>query len=330
MINSNIDNPLVSVVVVCMNKPDNLFVCIDSIVKHTKTTCEILVVAYLFTKENMELIQSRYPWVKIIQSNEIRGFSENNNLALRESKGKYCFVVNDDTEFKMPVIDSLVSTIEKLPDNVAIVSPNILRKDGSVQFCGRPIYTWKTYLMKKLFHYNNDKSPYVNKTGVFKSYNILGAAFLIKRNIFEAMGWFDERFFFCPEDIALSSKLNNSGYECWVDSNVSILHYEGMSKSETTSVLITATAPTILRGINIYYSHDKGIIWFLLSMIHALISIVQLPFLFFIYICNRNSFSSYIKYKTHVNIIKTSFSKRSPKEIFIKYYNESKNIINAL
>lgn len=50
--------------------------------------------------------------MKFVESNEIRGFSENNNLALRQAKGKYCFVQNDDTELKMPCIDKLVETIE--------------------------------------------------------------------------------------------------------------------------------------------------------------------------------------------------------------------------
>lgn len=59
---------------------------------------ECFVVAYLFSKENLEKVKHDFPWVKFIENNEIRGFSENNNLALRQAKGKYCFVQNDDTE----------------------------------------------------------------------------------------------------------------------------------------------------------------------------------------------------------------------------------------
>lgn len=50
------------------------------------------------------------PLVEFIESNEVRGFSENNNLALRQAMGKYCFVMNDDTEMNMPVVDKLVYT----------------------------------------------------------------------------------------------------------------------------------------------------------------------------------------------------------------------------
>lgn len=54
---------------------------------------ETLVVAYLFSKENLEKVKHDFPWVTFIESNEIRGFSENNNLALRQAKGKFCFVL---------------------------------------------------------------------------------------------------------------------------------------------------------------------------------------------------------------------------------------------
>ena len=49
-----------------------------------------------------------------------------------------------------------------------------------------------------------------------------------KRNIFSKVGWFDDRFFFCPEDIALSDTLNKLGYKYYVKVDVSIIHYEGL------------------------------------------------------------------------------------------------------
>ena len=111
----------VSVVIVCMNNLKNLYPCLDSIIKYTHVSYEILVTAFMFSHENMEKVKRDYPNVTFIESNKLRGFSENNNLALRQAKGKYCFIVNDDTFMKSPVIDSLVDSFKKLPDDVAIV-----------------------------------------------------------------------------------------------------------------------------------------------------------------------------------------------------------------
>ena len=156
----NID---VSIVIVCMNNLKNLYPCLESIKKYTTVSYETLVVAYLFSKENLEKVKKDFPWVTFIESNEIRGFSENNNLALRQAKGKYCFVLNDDTFMDIPVIDRLVDSIEKQPSDVAIMSPKGLFPDGSLQSCGRPIHSFWTYIagMLRLYNEQNSKSKLI-------------------------------------------------------------------------------------------------------------------------------------------------------------------------
>ena len=63
----------VSIVIVCMNNLKNLYPCLDSIRKYTHVSYETLVVAYLFSKENLERLKRDYSWIRIIESNEIRG-----------------------------------------------------------------------------------------------------------------------------------------------------------------------------------------------------------------------------------------------------------------
>ena len=129
--------PQVSVVIVCMNRPDILFPCLDSLRAQNQTPMEVLVVAYRFTKENRTLLAEKYPWVTIVDSDGTRGFSENNNLALERAQGRYCFIVNDDTLMEMPVIDALMKDMEQLPEKAAAISPKIVFPDGRVQTCGR-------------------------------------------------------------------------------------------------------------------------------------------------------------------------------------------------
>jgi len=313
----------VSIVIVCMNKPKNLYPCLNSIKQYTNiVSYETFVVAYLFSEENLKKVKEDFPWVKFIESKEIRGFSENNNLALRQAKSKYCFVVNDDTEMKMPVIDGLVETMENLPENVAIVSPNILKADGSVQYCGRPRQTWKTVISNDLFRYNmNRNSPYINKTGTFKSYNILGAAFLIKTEIFSKFGWFDETYFFCPEDVALSTQLNEAGYECWVNADISIIHYEGDS-GKSSSMIRTATKPAHRRGSLIFYPRGNRYIWLLMSVAYLVYDIILYMVYWYKVNVSKEKGVSLVSYKSLQNLLGVTFSKASPKEIFIKYYTQ--------
>ena len=88
----------VSIIIVCMNRPDNLYPCLESIRRTTRrVTYEVLVVAYLYDSDCLAKAREDFPWVTFLESNEIRGFSENNNLALKQASGRFCFILNDDT-----------------------------------------------------------------------------------------------------------------------------------------------------------------------------------------------------------------------------------------
>lgn len=313
-------NIQVSVVIVCMNNLQNLYPCLDSIRKYTTVSYEVLVVAYLFSKDNLKKLRDDYPWVILIESNEIRGFSENNNLALRQVNGEYCFIVNDDTEIKMPVIDSLFHSFRYCPDNTAIVSPVILNHRGDIAFCGRPPITRKHFILRTFHLWNESKSSkYSNKKGLFRSYNILGAAFMIKTDIFKKIGFFDEYYFFCPEDIALSTALNKNGYFCYVNADVSIIHYEGMS-NKSISYIQTATMPASRQGGIRFYSGDNLFVEFVLRFI----TFIGLLLNFIVHRIKGLSAprpnSYYVLSVGDWNTLINSFSRKTPKQLFKKYY----------
>lgn len=312
----------VSVVIVCMNNLKNLYPCLDSIKKYTKVSYECFVVAYLFSRENIEKAKRDFPWVTFIESNEIRGFSENNNLALKQAKGKYCFVLNDDTEMRMPVVDQLVATIENLPDDVAIVSPVTIFPDGKVQVCGRPYQDWKTNVKGFLGIRNKYIEKYCNKEGIFESYNIIGAAFLIKTHLFKEVGWFDERFFFCPEDIALSDTLNKKGYKCFVNNDIKLIHYEGMS-GKSTSMILTATRPAHAKGGIIFYSHGNKVLYMFLGLFYFTAFLFRYIYHTLIYIFKGEKVNKILSIGDR-NVCSTVLTNKTPKDIFIMYYNRIK------
>ncbi|MBR5209197.1 MAG: glycosyltransferase family 2 protein [Paludibacteraceae bacterium] len=312
----------VSVIIVCMNKLENLYPCLNSIKECTSVSYEVFVVAYLFTKENLEKARNEFPWVKFIVSDEIRGFAENNNLALRQATGKYCFVLNDDTILKPKCIDILVDSFDKLSPNVAVVSPNILNKDGELVVSGMPPFSFSDYIqyflrLKPRFTNNQ----WVMKKGLFKTYNILGCAFLIKRDVFEKFGWFDEYFFFAPEDVALSTSLNNNGYECWVNSDSELIHLEGMTSGKSLSKITLATAPAHCKGLAHFFSKGNALCYIFVALVMTFV--VSSQFLFHLIKSFKDTTgvnSTLAKANIHELIALYSF--KTPKELFIKYYSK--------
>ena len=83
-----------SISIVSYNQLPNLSRCITSLQKYGDgIDYEIIVVAYRFTPENLIALRNAFPDVRIIESNEIRGYAENHNLALENIAGQVlpCF-----------------------------------------------------------------------------------------------------------------------------------------------------------------------------------------------------------------------------------------------
>ena len=333
----------VSVVIVCMGNPAvHLYACLDSLFAQNRTPLDVWVVAYLMQAEHREALAARYPAIHIIESREVRGFAENNNLALRQIDSEYCFVVNDDTLQSMPVVDRLLEDFAKLPENAAVVQPKIVFADGRVQTCGRTPWTAWRYAKHYLHlvkegeteggigsrisgHPRPDKreGPTAVPIGtlrdgrgrseaeairesmppsVVRTYTLNGACFLIKTAVFRKMGWFDERYFFTPEDIALGHALNNAGYSVWVHPEVCITHLAGGS----VSAMEQAIKPARVRGSLIFYGEPLWLKCFIWSV--ELARYVKNSLL-----CREQN------RKTARNVMKTVFSKQTPKEIFIRF-----------
>ena len=311
----------VSIVIVCMNNLKNLYPCLYSIKKYTSVSYEALVVAYMFSMDNLESLRKDFPWVTIIESDELRGFSENNNLALRQANGKYCFVLNDDTIIEEDTIGKLVSSFDEVNDPmIAVVSPVLLNPDHSVQVCGRPPFFAKEYLMSLLHLWSERKNggKYINQQGIFKTYNIIGAAFLIKTDIFRKYNFFDEYYYFCPEDIAFSTLLNKSGYHCYVNSNTKIIHYGGGSGNRNISKIKIATMPAGEKGSLRFFSNGNKLKYFLLGVFIIIVSFVKC--VLYKLRSKKHMDSFYIIYKANKNVICSLLSAMTPKQIFIKYY----------
>ena len=312
--------PLVSIVIVCMNRMDILYPCLEGLRAHTGVPCETFVVAYRFSPENLAKAQADFPWVSWVVSDELRGFSENNNLALRQARGRYCFVVNDDTEVREDVIGALVKDFEQLPPDAAIVSPRLLNADGSLQLCGRPPYPARYYVLQQWHLHREPIDDTVGRTPlfgeVFRTSNITGAAFLIRTDLFRELGWFDETYFFTPEDIALSTLARKNGYGVYVDRAVAITH-----KWRTTATRISpAIRPAAVRGSLLFFSGGSRLKYGLLALpvwlaefskrTKAALKLRRDP-----------SEANRIAWETFRNITRSIFTCRSPKEIFIRYYH---------
>ena len=309
---------MVSVVIVSMNRPDLLYPCLEGLYAQTKAPLEVWVVAYLYSEENLARLKADWPAAKVVESRELRGFSENNNLALKQITGDYCFIVNDDTLMAMPVVDALLADFDRLPADAAIVSPKIVFPDGRVQTCGRAPWTAWRYL-KHYLHLVDETKPsaWSMKEGLFRTWTVNGACFLIRTDVFREAGWFDETYVFTPEDVALGHRVNDLGYTVWADADVVITHLAG----GTVSRLEAAIKPTRVRGALQFYSGGNPVKYALLGgFVWCVEALRRLKYRF----ADRSDPASHaaIMDATARNVMRSVFTKRTSKEVFVQLYRE--------
>lgn len=304
--------PAVSVVIVCMNQLARLRTCLDSLyAQNTRIPFEVWVVAYRFTPENLTALRELYPQVRIVESTGTRGFAENNNLALRRATGKYCFCLNDDTRMEMPAMEMLAAALDRTPDAAAVM-PKLLDWDGGVQSCGDGELTPGYWFLREvgILRWGGGKRAGGERRGLFRVPSIGGTAFMIRTDVLRELGYFDERYFFTPEDAALSARANERGYHCYVEADAEIFHEcHTTLKAHLLPVMVAAQ-----RGLRIFFARESRWRDFRVSLLMAVRDLLKL-----FYWCFRRGESARLHRRLWRAMLATVFSRAPAKDLFVRY-----------
>ena len=98
---------------------------------------EVIVVDNASKQDEASVISERYPKVKVIRSEKNLGFAGGNNLGIKEAKGEYVFLINNDTYFKEFNIDNLINRLDS-SDKTGILCPKLRFAWGNnpIQYTG--------------------------------------------------------------------------------------------------------------------------------------------------------------------------------------------------
>jgi GT2 family glycosyltransferase len=110
---SEVNPPLVSVVVLNWNGSQVVDQCLRSLHQQTYRNLEIILVDNASTDGSMEGVRDRFPDVKLIVNERNLGFAGGNNVGIRASSGRYIMVLNNDTRLDSKCVEELKRGIEK-------------------------------------------------------------------------------------------------------------------------------------------------------------------------------------------------------------------------
>ena len=193
---------------------------------------EVIVVDNASEKDEASIIQARYPQVKTICSNKNLGFAGGNNLGIKAAKGKYLFLINNDTVFKDFNVQALIDLLASSP-NIGIVCPKIrfAWDNNPIQFAGYTHLSKITVRNQSIGFGKEDNGQYDTPHPTPYAH---GAAMLIKREAMEKVGLMPECFFLYYEEIDWSMMFTRAGYEIWYDPVCTIYHKESQSTGQNS------------------------------------------------------------------------------------------------
>jgi GT2 family glycosyltransferase len=192
----------------------------------------------------------------LLESKVNLGFGKGNNEAVKQAKGDYLLLINNDTILLNDVTPILECI--KNDEKVGVIGINML--DANKQYLppsGNFPNVQNMFFMKKLFQTGAEF-----QTGIFSktSYEVdwLGGSFLfLTKELYERVGGFSEDYFMYVEDVDFCKKIADIGYKRIFLPNYSYIHFVGFDKTRK---------PLLIKGFEIYISKhftglEKGIVF---------------------------------------------------------------------
>lgn len=233
-------NPVLSVIIVSYNTREMTLECLRVLDEDLKTSqldksAEIWVVDNASSDGSAQAIREVFPHVRLIDNPRNAGFGAANNLAMKQARGEFLLLLNSDAFPKPGAIGTLVEYLKNHSD-VAVVGPQLLNKDGSLQrSCWKfpsPSRAWLENLGITFLLPNHpvvgDYSRWEHDRDRDVDF-IIGACMLVRRTAYEKVGGFDEGFFMYSEETDWQRRMQNQGFRVVFTPTAQVTHFGGAS-----------------------------------------------------------------------------------------------------
>lgn len=211
---------LVSVVIPNWNGKRFLTGVLDSLAKQSYKQVEVIVVDNGSHDGSVEFIRDNYPFVRLALYEKNTGFAVAVNRGIRESKGEYIALINNDTVLEDEFIAELVKGMHEHPE-CGSLGCKMLAYDDHTLLDGVGDGYRRGGLPGRIGHREKD-------TGLFdQGRYILGAcggAALYRRSLFCDIGLFDDDYFAYLEDVDIALRAQSAGYKCYYIPTARIYH----------------------------------------------------------------------------------------------------------
>ncbi|ANH81927.1 glycosyl transferase [Niabella ginsenosidivorans] len=225
----------ISIITVHYNQPEVTVAFLTSVRKYCATLpVEVILVDNAPVQDYEPRFKTAYPELVYIRSDQNTGFAGGNNLGIRQSKGEYILLLNNDTELTEGFLETLIETMESNPQ-IGLLSPLIkfFHEKDRIQYAGFTKMNYYTGRNNTIGYYEPDRGQYHKdyETGFCH-----GAAMLCRKQDLQKAGLMEELYFLYYEELDWCEKFKRIGKKTWFTGKAQIYHKESASVGKMSPV----------------------------------------------------------------------------------------------
>ncbi len=201
---------LVSVVIPNWNGKKFLPGCLDSLFQQTYEQVEVIVVDNGSADGSLELLADRYPRVKVIRFAVNTGFSVAVNAGIRQARGEFVALLNNDTVVDPCWLSEMVRAMAEHPE-IGSAGCKMLAYDDRSLLDGAGDGYRRGGLPGRIGHREIDRGQFDTPRYILGA---CGGAALYRLSMLDDIGLFDEDYFAYLEDVDIALRAQSRGYKC--------------------------------------------------------------------------------------------------------------------
>jgi GT2 family glycosyltransferase len=269
---------------------------------------EVWVVDNASTDDSLKDLPALFPQVRLIKNLENVGYGRANNQAAKVAQGTYWLLLNSDTVVFPAAINDLVEYLDAHPQ-AAAVGPRLLNADGTLQVSASPAPTlgrelWRLFHLDQFYPLSQYPEEFF-KGGDPKIVDVLlGACLLIRAEVNQKIGLFDEDYFMYSEEVDLCERIRKSGAEIhWFGKPV-VTHFGGMSTRQASEKMFLELYRSKIKFFRKNYGAFQTNLYKFILWMAAQARIISCKLIGLFSVENRNRWSATIKnYQALLNIL---------------------------